>query len=591
VRTLHNLERSIAIVRLIAVPFAIFQVAATVGVPQGWQTAGWLTTAVLAVGALAFALVVRRELTSRAALAVSVAGQVFDTAIVSSYVIAYSLERGTLTPETLFFPLIAGCIRFAVLGGLIVAAVSAPVMVVFERLHSHHFHQTFRWDFVTLHVGLEVLIALIVGRLVRRLELESLDASTRAEEAMGLRDELARRADLIDAANRCARALSSSLELHAAFGAFIRELRGLVPFDRVAIVLAEDGLAQVMATAGVGSNIIFPTGSRAPLEGTLLEAVLAATQPVYRRRLDAGRFPEEREFIGLGLGCRVAAPLLAGARPAGMLSLLRREEDAFSPAEIELVGLLGRLVATAAQNIRAYEAERRTVDELRRLSTMRADFVSLVSHELRTPMASVIGSARTLQARWRELSSEHRDAFLALIADETDRLAGLVGEVLDTSRIDAGTFTYSFTDVDLAGLVEETVAAADLGQDAVEVVARIPRALPLVRGDGGRLRQVLANLIDNAVKYSPEGELVEVRATAVNARVVVDVTDRGNGIAPADQRLVFEKFGRVSGTSAKPGTGLGLYIARAIAEAHGGKLEVTSAPALGATFTLTLPVS
>jgi signal transduction histidine kinase len=287
----------------------------------------------------------------------------------------------------------------------------------------------------------------------------------------------------------------------------------------------------------------------------------------------------------------VVAPLLVGAKPAGMLSLLRRGEDAFSPAEVELVGLLGRLVATAVQNIRAYESERRTVDELRRLSMMRADFVSLVSHELRTPMASIIGSARTLEARWRELTSEQRDAFLALIAGETDRLAGLVGEVLDTSRIDAGTFTYSFDEVDVAGLVEETVAAADLGQDAVDVVARIPRALPPVRGDSVRLRQVLANLIDNAVKYSPEGELVEVRATAVNARVVVDVTDHGSGIAPSDQSLVFEKFGRVAGTSAKPGTGLGLYIARAIAEAHGGELSVSSAPGMGATFTLTLPVS
>src|SRR5204863_2307171 len=148
----------------------------------------------------------------------------------------------------------------------------------------------------------------------------------------------------------------------------------------------------------------------------------------------------------------------------------------------------------------------------------------------------------------------------------------------------------SFADIVLAGFGEEAVASASLGQDAVEIVARIPRALPIVRGDGSRLRQVLANLLDNAVKYSPEGELVEVRATAVNGRVVVDVTDRGSGIAPADQRLVFEKFGRVSGTSAKPGTGLGLYIARAIAEAHGGQLELTSAPGLGATFTLTLPV-
>jgi signal transduction histidine kinase len=590
VRPTVNLERSIAAVRLFAVPFAILQVAATTGVPQGWQTTGWIITAVLAVGAFAFALVVRRPLSDRAAFAVSVSGQVFDTAVASAYLIAYSFERGTLVPEVLFFPLIAGCVRFALIGGLITAAASAPVMVAFEKLHSEHFDQDFRWDYVTLQVGLEVLIALIVGWLVRRLADESSDARMRAEEAVALRDELARRADVLDAANRCARALSSSLELREAFGAFIRELRGLVPFDRVAIVLAADGFAQVMATAGVGSDVVFPTGSRAPLAGTLLEDVLVASAPVYRPRMEADRYAEEREFLELGLSSRLAAPLFAGAKPAGMLSLLRREQAAFSPAEIELVGLLGRLVATAAQNIRAYEAERRTVDELRRLSTMRADFVSLVSHELRTPLASVIGSARTLQARWRELSPENRDAFLALIADETDRLAGLVGEVLDTSRIDAGTFTYSFTDVDLAGIVEETVAAAELGQDAVEVVARIPRALPRVRGDGARLRQVLANLIDNAVKYSPEGELVEVRATAVNGRVVVDVTDHGRGISPADQRLVFEKFGRVSSTSAKPGSGLGLYIARAIAEAHGGKLELTSAPGMGATFTLTLPL-
>jgi signal transduction histidine kinase len=408
---------------------------------------------------------------------------------------------------------------------------------------------------------------------------------------MALRDELGRRVDLLDAANRCARALGSSLELRTAFGSFIRELSGMVPFDRVAIVLAEDGLAQVMATAGDSADTVFPAGSRQPLAGTLLDELLHETQPIYRPHFEPERYVEEREFVRLGLGSRVATPLLTGAKTTGMLSLLRREEDAFTPAEIELVGLLGRLVASAVQNIRAYESERRTVDELRRLSTMRADFVSLVSHELRTPMASVIGSARTLQARWRELTSEQRDAFLALIAGETDRLAGLIGEVLDTSRIDAGTFTYSFADVDLAGLVEETVATASLGQDAVSVVARIPRELPAVRGDGARLRQVLANLVDNALKYSHEGELVEVRATSVNGRVVVDVSDRGVGIAPDDQRLIFEKFGRVASTAAKPGSGLGLYIARAIAQAHGGDVEVASVPGQGATFTLTLPVS
>ena len=130
------------------------------------------------------------------------------------------------------------------------------------------------------------------------------------------------------------------------------------------------------------------------------------------------------------------------------------------------------------QNIRAYESERRTVEELRRLSALRADFVSLVSHELRSPMAAVIGAARTLQARWRELQPDQREAFLALIGDETARLASLVGDVLDTSRIDAGTFSYRFGDVDVGALVQESVATAAITQDEVPVTAEIPTSVP-----------------------------------------------------------------------------------------------------------------
>src|SRR5204862_7258199 len=120
------------------------------------------------------------------------------------------------------------------------------------------------------------------------------------------------------------------------------------------------------------------------------------------------------------------------------------EADAFTPEEVELAGLLGRLVASAVQNIRAYEAERRTVEELRRLSALRADFVSLVSHELRTPMAAVIGSARTLQQRWRELTAAQREPFLDLIAGEPGRLATLIGDVLATSPIGAATSSFRF---------------------------------------------------------------------------------------------------------------------------------------------------
>src|SRR5207245_6163904 len=123
------------------------------------------------------------------------------------------------------------------------------------------------------------------------------------------------------------------------------------------------------------------------------------------------------------------------ARAIGHIAVNRHEADAFVPHEVELMSLLGRLVGSAVQNIRAYESERRTVEELRRLSALRADFVSLVSHDMRSPMAAVIGAARTLQGRWRELSAEQRQSFLALIGDETTRLSNLIADVLDTSRI------------------------------------------------------------------------------------------------------------------------------------------------------------
>jgi signal transduction histidine kinase len=242
------------------------------------------------------------------------------------------------------------------------------------------------------------------------------------------------------------------------------------------------------------------------------------------------------------------------------------------------------------QNIRAYESERRTVEELRRLSALRADFVSLVSHELRSPMAAVIGASRTLQQRWRELTPEQREAFLALIADETTRLSELIGDVLDTSRIDAGTFTYRFGDVDVARLVQEVVATAAVGQDEVPLSAVLVSPVAPIRGDSDRLRQVLGNLIDNAVKYSPAGSPVEVRVAPNDGHVVVSVDDHGPGIAPDDRNLIFERFGRVAAGNSKPGTGLGLFIARSITEAHGGTLSVASRPGRGSTFTLSLPV-
>jgi signal transduction histidine kinase len=585
-------ERWVAWVRLGGLAFAILEVGFfSYDYPSGYETAAWTITGLFAVGTVALFALARRG-NPRLAPILSVAALLFDTAVVSAYAIVYSYEYGSPTRWALIVVVVEAGLRYGLVGGLGLPLVLVPFFVFIEWWRAHKFGPpAFRSDRVTFPVGILALTGTIMGRLVERLDREAALASSRAAEAERLRDELGRRVDLLEAANRCARALGSSLELEQAFGAFIRELRGLVPFDRTTIVLVENGQAEVIATAGAGAETVFPPGTLRRVEGSVLEETLAG-KTVVRQDMREPAYPEEEVLLDLGLQSRLAAPLFLGAKPIGMLSIQRAQVNAFSPDEIELASLLGRLVATAVQNIRSYEAERATVEELRRLSALRADFVSLVSHELRSPMAAVVGAARTLQERWRELSPEHRQSFLELIGSETSRLAALIADVLDTSRIEAGTFSYSFTDVDLARLVEESVAAAAVGQDEVKVHAQVRRPMPSVRGDRERLRQVLSNLIDNAVKYSSAGGEVEVSAGTENSAVVVSVKDQGPGIAPEHQRLIFEKFGRakVAG-KAKPGTGLGLFIARSIAEAHGGSLEVRSTPRHGATFTLLLPLS
>jgi len=586
----RELERWIALIRLLAVPFAIGQIALTNDYPEGYSAYASITVTVFSVGAVVIFVLSRRDLRPRQQAVLGAAALGFDTVTMSSAVVISHYQEGTPVGRLLLVIVIEGALRYGMVGALATAVAVTPVQAAFEALASNRYDRPYEVSNVTFQLGVGLVLGLIAGWLVERLGRQTGLAATRASEAERLRDELGRRVDLLEAANRCARALASSLDVDEAFHAFIRELGGLVPFERMAIVLSQEGTAEVMAAAGVGAETTFPPGSARPVKESILERVLDG-QLVYRKDMAERHYPEEEDLLALGLRCRLAAPLLLGPRAIGMLSVVRRAPDSFSTEEIELVSLLGRLVATAVQNIRAYDAERRTVEELRRLSALRADFVSLVSHELRSPMAAVIGSARTLQQRWRELRPDQRDSFLDLIAGETSRLAQLVADVLDTSRIEAGTFSYAFRDVDVGRLVQDAVAAAGVGQDEVGVVAALAGPLPSVRGDAERLRQVVGNLVENAVKYSSAGSEVRVSAHARNGWVIVDVTDRGPGIPREHHQLIFEKFGRARTDGVgQPGTGLGLFIARSIAEAHGGRLDVRSVIDRGTTFTLSLPV-
>ena len=249
---LREIEIWIAWVRLGAIVFAALEVGAfTTDYPKGYERIAWILTAGFAAGAIVLWLLSRRAYSPL----VSLASLTFDACLIGSFATLYSYEYGAPARWALILVVVEAALRYALIGGVVVPIALFPYLALVERWRAHHFGgPPFRWDRVTFPFGIFLITGVIVGWLVGRLRREAHVAEARAAESDELRDELGRRVDLLEAANRCARALASSLELDEAFGAFIRELRGLVPFERVTIVLIEGDRAEVMATAGRGED-------------------------------------------------------------------------------------------------------------------------------------------------------------------------------------------------------------------------------------------------------------------------------------------------------------------------------------------------
>lgn len=220
------------------------------------------------------------------------------------------------------------------------------------------------------------------------------------------------------------------------------------------------------------------------------------------------------------------------------------------------------------------------------------DFVSIVSHELRGPLTAIKGFVRTLLLKSDRLPPDAQMQFLATIDEQADRLNQLVEDLLNVSRIDTRRLKLSIEEVDVPGRIEKLVGQFRGKWGDREIILEADPSLPLIRGDASKLDEVFINLIDNAVKYSPNGGSVKVAMHLAEDHVEVSVEDSGIGIGPEDAARLFEKFHRIATPETRDigGTGLGLYIVKNLVEAHGGVIFVTSARGVGSTFTFTLPI-
>jgi signal transduction histidine kinase/CHASE3 domain sensor protein len=417
------------------------------------------------------------------------------------------------------------------------------------------------------------------------------------DEVQARTRELTRSVAELRALSEVSQAVNSTLELQAVLRAIAAHAVALAGAD-AGVFCAYDEDAQVFhiqATHELDQEVSEML-TRRPVR--LGEGVtgLAGLQRAAVQIEDIEREPDYPFYDTVrkpGYRALLAVPLVREDSLVGALVLCRKAPGAFAGETVELVQTLANQSVLAIENAELFEKLEQKGRELEAASRHKSEFLANMSHELRTPLNAVLGYAELIQdGIYGEVPDKIHEV-LGRVQQNGRHLLGLINDVLDLSKIEAGQLALAPVDYSMRelvlGVVSATEALAAEKKLALEVDA--PADLPRGRGDERRLTQVLMNLVSNAIKFTEAGS-VRICASAANGSFTVAVTDTGVGIAPEDRERIFGEFQQVdtSSTRQKGGTGLGLAIARRIVELHGGRIWVESTQGQGSTFAFTLPL-
>jgi signal transduction histidine kinase len=337
--------------------------------------------------------------------------------------------------------------------------------------------------------------------------------------------------------------------------------------------------------------------NRIPFEagrGTVLGRTLLERKPV--QVLDVAADPDyslqevQRKF---GFRTVLAVPMLREGNPVGAIALMRLTVRAFTDRQIELAQTFADQAGIAIENVRLFDEIQDKSRQLEIASQHKSQFLANMSHELRTPLNAILGYTELMADGAYGEPSEKMLGILKRLEANGRHLLGLINDVLDLSKIEAGQLELELSDYsvqDIAQNVRSTLEPLAADKKLVFKVEMAPE-LPAGHGDGRRLTQVLINLVGNAIKFTDAGE-VAIKAEANSGLFYVSVRDTGPGISAADQVKLFQEFQQADNaiTRKKGGTGLGLAISKRIIEMHGGRIWVESQPGRGSTFAFTLPI-
>ncbi|MFQ5827222.1 MAG: ATP-binding protein, partial [Dehalococcoidia bacterium] len=304
------------------------------------------------------------------------------------------------------------------------------------------------------------------------------------------------------------------------------------------------------------------------------------------------RFRADNNMLKVGLRSSIHLPLRSKGRVLGALNLFNKRPHAYGPREEETLQHLARPIAIAIENAQLYQATREALEKLKELERMKTEVLSSVSHELRAPLAAIKGFASSLLQPDVKWDAKTRRGFIQIIDQEADRLAQMIADLLDMSRIEAGMLRLEKSWHQFSGIVESMAGRLSKLTENHILQIEVPPGLPPLFVDEGRIQQVISNLVSNAAKYSPEGTRITIAAQPRPGDLLLSIADEGQGIAPEHLESVFDRFYQVESglTRLKPGSGLGLAICRGLVEMHGGRIWAESSQGQGTTFFFSLPL-
>ena len=375
-----------------------------------------------------------------------------------------------------------------------------------------------------------------------------------------------------------AQVLASTLDLDRLLYQIVSAAANLTHSKAASIILYDESKNQLFFQSSTNLDSKVMRGLEVPVESSIAGEILRTRKPiiVMDAKEDPRHFPGVSESTEFETESLVGVPLITNDKIIGVLEVINKKDGMYSEDDEKMLMALGSQAAIAIENTRLF---------------LQSDLISEMVHELRTPLASIQTAAHLL-ARV-DISDEQRTTLTETIQNEATRLSNMTTSFLEMARLESGRAQFDKDPVQLDKLIEEAanLMGGRIEEEDLHLKLEITPPIPMILADKDKLKQVILNLISNAIKYNRPGGTIALGASKYKDQISFYVRDTGHGMRPEHVKQLFQKFYRVPGSERMAdGTGLGLSITKRIVEGHGGRIDVSSQEGIGSTFTITLPL-